>query len=178
MEDREELLKAFDALQVSVGALKAEKAEIQKELDIVKGAEKNDEIRRVSEATINDTSCDPENPTDAKVEQSHLKMDHEAVKAEMDEDINKSMTEYSNLKNKLSSKDVDHLDENKSWQKNSANPAVDGLPSIKKDETSVDTQLLKTLRAENASLAEAVKTLNREKADMHQFHSQVSHLFL
>ena len=73
----------------------------------------------------------------------------------------------------MSSKDVDHLDENKSWQKNSANPAVDGLPSIKKDETSGDTQLLKTLRAENASLAEAVKALNREKADMHQFHSQV-----
>ena len=40
MEDREELLKAFDALQVSVGALKAEKAEIQRELDIMKGARK------------------------------------------------------------------------------------------------------------------------------------------
>ena len=181
MEDREELLKAFETLQVSVGALKAEKAEIQRELDIVKGVEKNDEIRRVSEPTINDTSCDPENPTDAKVEQSHLKMDHEAVKAEKDEEIKKSVTEYSDLKNNLTSKYVDPLDENQSWQKNSANPAVDGLPSIKKDETScaqsVDTQLLKTLRAENASLAEVVKTLNREKADMHQFHSQVSHLF-
>ena len=166
MEDREELLKAFDALQVSVGALKAEKAEIQKELDIVKGAKKNDEIRRVSETTTNDTNCDSENPTDAKVEQSHLKMDHEAGKVEKDEDIKKSVTEYSDLKNNLTSKDVDPM-----------NPAVDGLAIIKKDETSCaqseDTQLLKTLRAENASLAEAVKTLNREKADMHQFHSQV-----
>ena len=106
MEDREELLKAFETLQVSVGALKAEKAEIQRELDIIKGAEKNDEIRRVSEPTTNDTICDSENPTDSKVEQSHLKMDHEAVKAEKDEEIKKSVTEYSDLKNNLISKIV------------------------------------------------------------------------
>ena len=164
-------MKAFETLQGSVGALKAEKAGLQKELDILKDAEKNDEIRRVSETTINDTNCDSENPTDSKVEQSHLKMDHEAAKAEKDEDINKSMTEYSDLKNNLTSKDADPL-----------NLAVDGLASVKKDETSCthgeDTQLLKTLRAENASLADAVKTLNREKADMHQFHSQVSHFFM
>ena len=170
-------MKAFETLQGSVGALKAEKAGLQKELDILKDAEKNDEIRRVSETTINDTNCDSENPTDSKVEQSHLKMDHEAAKAEKDEDIKKSVTEYSDLKNNLTSKDVDPMD----LQEYSANPAVDGLASVKKDETSCthgeDTQLLKTLRAENASLAEAVKTLNREKADMHQFHSQVSHLF-
>ena len=173
MEDREELLKAFETLQVSVGALKAEKAEIQRELDIIKGAEKNDEIRRVFEPTTNDTICDSENPTDSKVEQSHLKMDHEAVKAEKDEEIKKSVTEYSDLKNNLTSKDVDPMD----LQECLVNPAVDRLASIKKEEKrcaqSEDTQLLKTLRAENASLAEAVKALNREKADMHQFHSQV-----
>ena len=176
MDDREELLKAFETLQVSVAALKAEKTELQKELDILKDAEKNDEIRRVSETTINDTNCDSENPTDSKVEQSHLKMDHEAAKAEKDEDIKKSVVEYSDLKNNLTSKDVDPMD----LQECLVNPAVDGLASI--DETSCthgeDTQLLKTLRAENASLADAVKTLNREKADMHQFHSQVSHFFM
>ena len=67
MEDREELLKAFETLQVSVGALKAEKAEIQRELDIIKGAEKNDEIRRVSEPTTNDTICDSENQLTPKL---------------------------------------------------------------------------------------------------------------
>ena len=35
------------------------------------------------------------------------------------------------------------------------------------------SKLLETLKAENASLVQAVQTLNSEKADMHRFHSQV-----
>ena len=93
----------------------------------------------------------------------------EQLLMEKDEEIKKSVTEYSDLKNNLTSKDVDPMD----LQECLVNPAVDRLASIKKEEISCaqseDTQLLKTLRAENASLAEAVKALNREKADMHQF---------
>ena len=219
--DRDELVTAIKALQGSVETLKAEKAEMHRELNILKEKEsvKNDENSinepmEILEKAEKDAFVDPEkvgvqieSPTmstekmnsgeekylmetenDALVhsEQADMPIKLEAIRMTTDNSTeNLSLVGFANTSVSNIQADLESL------KAEQANPFVDVsnlMKSLVIKETNLEFEerneersaseikqsiLLETLKAENASLVNAVETLSREKANMHQFHSQV-----
>ena len=231
--DREDLVKALEALQGSVETLKAEKAVMRKELNILKGNDKEsiksdgyslNEQMEILEKDEKDAFVDPEKvdvqietPTmstenmesggkigstktkkylietenDALVhsEQADMQIELETVRMTKDNSTENSSlvgsadTSVGDIQLDLESSKAEQVDpfEDEGDKDNMMEGLVTKETNYEfatRNETrnaseTEQSPLLDTLKAENATLVQAVKTLRREKADMHQFHSQV-----
>ena len=253
--DREELVKALEALQGSVETLKAEKVEIQNELNILKRESKSDdnstnnqmemglekvekdvdrEKLGVQSETLKEERMDyegemgstlaetrknleetenaplvhsvqaaiqieleavrdrktRENPTEnsslidsAEKSIGNIQLGFETSKAEHVDPFVDECNRDKLLERGLPTEKVGHHtseDEHEIGEREEEQKSGDGeteqsslLETLTQGLRVEKNSLLETLKVENASLLQVVESLSSEKAEMHQFHSQV-----